>query len=350
MMKDDAQKHEKPQENRDSPQTTCSKTSPTAKKDGRQDNGDATLPDLTHAPNLLETLTISQFAALRGVSLGSLHYYENMGLLKPAWVDPRTKYRYYTPDQLTTLDIILMCTSLGLPLKSLTTFITDGELDEAKLLEIGKGKLEETIAVLRGRLRSTQTVLDALENEASYRDVVGDCDRHLGRRFFVESQPTADRDAFLKMRSRRQTIDLFHQIEEKEMVPTFPFQLLGRRVNGQVLLSWCLMVLNPLGRDFPKEGDDVREAEAALDGMVLDDIIADGQPVHLTMIEAGNYHCVRSYLEPGVRPIDQFLSAMPTEDCSAVLLLHGIHDPQKRSVPFGEFQYIGTGLSWPATD
>lgn len=56
--------------------------------------------------------TISEFAKLRDININSLRYYEKIGVLKPAYTDSNTGYRYYTPDQLSVLDMILLCISL----------------------------------------------------------------------------------------------------------------------------------------------------------------------------------------------------------------------------------------------
>ena len=66
--------------------------------------------------------TISQFARLRGVDINSLRYYERLGILKPAYTDPDTHYRYYDAEQLYMLDTILLCVNLGIPLKQLSTY------------------------------------------------------------------------------------------------------------------------------------------------------------------------------------------------------------------------------------
>ena len=45
-----------------------------------------------------------EFSKLSRVSKRSLHYYDEVGLLKPDHVDPFTKYRYYSARQLPRLN------------------------------------------------------------------------------------------------------------------------------------------------------------------------------------------------------------------------------------------------------
>jgi len=44
-------------------------------------------------------LKIGEFSRLSQVTVKTLHYYDEIGLLTPAQVDPFTDYRYYTLDQ-----------------------------------------------------------------------------------------------------------------------------------------------------------------------------------------------------------------------------------------------------------
>ena len=55
-----------------------------------------------------EYLSIGDFAKLRNVNPKSLRYYERIGALVPAHIDPDTGYRYYALEQLVEMDMILM--------------------------------------------------------------------------------------------------------------------------------------------------------------------------------------------------------------------------------------------------
>ena len=45
-------------------------------------------------------MQINEFAKLTGVSVRTLHYYDEIGLLKPAEVDEWTGYRFYDENSL----------------------------------------------------------------------------------------------------------------------------------------------------------------------------------------------------------------------------------------------------------
>jgi DNA-binding transcriptional MerR regulator len=56
---------------------------------------------------------IGEFAELSGVSPKTLRFYDHIGVLRPASVDPRTGYRRYLPQQLEDLAAILALKNLG---------------------------------------------------------------------------------------------------------------------------------------------------------------------------------------------------------------------------------------------
>lgn len=47
-----------------------------------------------------EYITITAFARICGVSAKTLRFYDDIGLFRPAFVEPRTRYRCYLPEQL----------------------------------------------------------------------------------------------------------------------------------------------------------------------------------------------------------------------------------------------------------
>ncbi len=90
-------------------------------------------------------LTISDFANLRNININSLRYYERLGLLVPSYIDRETNYRYYSQDQLSTLDIILLCVELEIPLKELAAYDKDSFVQDEELLEGYKTMAEQKI-------------------------------------------------------------------------------------------------------------------------------------------------------------------------------------------------------------
>jgi len=75
---------------------------------------------------------IGTVARLAQVSVRTLRHYDDLGLLKPAHVDPITGYRHYTPDQVLRLHRILVLRDLGVPLSEIGQLI-DGDVTVEQL-------------------------------------------------------------------------------------------------------------------------------------------------------------------------------------------------------------------------
>jgi DNA-binding transcriptional MerR regulator len=60
---------------------------------------------------------IGDFSRLSFVTVKTLHYYDEIGLLKPVEVDRFTSYRYYSADHLPRLNYTLILKDMGLSLE-----------------------------------------------------------------------------------------------------------------------------------------------------------------------------------------------------------------------------------------
>jgi DNA-binding transcriptional MerR regulator/quercetin dioxygenase-like cupin family protein len=112
--------------------------------------------------------TVKQVAALSGVSVRTLHFYDETGLLKPAYVGTNG-YRFYEEPQLLTLQQILFYRELGLELKQIKQVLGRAEFERVAALQSHRQVLEEkltrtrsllgtidkTIAHLKGRKKMT---------------------------------------------------------------------------------------------------------------------------------------------------------------------------------------------------
>ena len=59
-----------------------------------------------------DLLSIGKMAALNQISISTLRLYDEKGLLKPCYTDPKTGYRYYDINQNARLDMIVYMLSL----------------------------------------------------------------------------------------------------------------------------------------------------------------------------------------------------------------------------------------------
>jgi len=89
---------------------------------------------------------IGEFAELGGVSAKTLRFYDEIGLLRPAGVDPRTRYRRYLPQQLEELASILALRDMGASLAEIRQLKrADSHAQRRELLEALKHSAEQSI-------------------------------------------------------------------------------------------------------------------------------------------------------------------------------------------------------------
>jgi len=77
-----------------------------------------------------ELLSIGEMAKFTGVGIQALRYYERKNILKPAYIDPNTGYRYYSLEQANSIDVISACVELNIPLKELVNLFDTEDLTQ----------------------------------------------------------------------------------------------------------------------------------------------------------------------------------------------------------------------------
>lgn len=66
--------------------------------------------------------TVKEVAALAGVSVLTLHYYDEIGLVRPAYVGANG-YRYYEEDQLMQLQQVMFFREFRVPLADIVNML-----------------------------------------------------------------------------------------------------------------------------------------------------------------------------------------------------------------------------------
>src|SRR5690606_29060250 len=98
-------------------------------------------------------LTVKQLSKLAGITRRTLHYYDEIGLLKPSRIGDNG-YRYYGEEALLRLQQILLYRELDLPLADIQEIMGRRDFDIVKALETHRDELAQRIAQLE-RLRTT---------------------------------------------------------------------------------------------------------------------------------------------------------------------------------------------------
>src|SRR3979490_697565 len=92
--------------------------------------------------------TVKLVAAMSGVSVRTLHFYDETGLLRPAYHGPNG-YRFYEEPQLLTLQQILFYRELGFELKQIKQILGRADFQKVAALESHRKVLQEKLARTR---------------------------------------------------------------------------------------------------------------------------------------------------------------------------------------------------------
>src|SRR5687768_11841153 len=108
---------------------------------------------------------IGEFSKIAQVPGSVLRYYDQIGLLKPAHIDPWTDYRYYSASQLPRLHRILALKELGLTLDQITQLVDDEVSNEEirGMLTLRKAQVEQNVQEEIARLRQIEARLQFIE-------------------------------------------------------------------------------------------------------------------------------------------------------------------------------------------
>lgn len=112
--------------------------------------------------------TVKQVSDLTGVSVRTLHYYDEIGLLKPSEVTT-SGYRFYDDEALETLQQILFFKELELPLKEVKEIMANPNFEkrralenQKKLLTLKRNRLDNLIELINKSLEG--------DNEMSFKE------------------------------------------------------------------------------------------------------------------------------------------------------------------------------------
>src|ERR1051326_8864410 len=104
--------------------------------------------------------TVKQLAAMAGVTVRTLHFYDEMALLKPAYHKPNG-YRFYEEPQLLMLQQILFYRELGFELKQINEILARADFEKVAALQSHR-------KVLRESLNRTRTLTETIDKTISH--------------------------------------------------------------------------------------------------------------------------------------------------------------------------------------
>lgn len=106
---------------------------------------------------------IGEFSKLCKTSIKTLRYYDEIGLLKPAFCDGETNYRFYTTDQLVKFHVINSYRQVGMSIDEIKLILAGSE--EKGLLEKRKQELLAERARIDEQLRRIAFIKEGVDDE-----------------------------------------------------------------------------------------------------------------------------------------------------------------------------------------
>jgi len=109
----------------------------------------------------MRSYRVKQVAQMAGVSVRTLHHYDQIGLLEPAYIG-ENNYRYYTRDELMKLHQILFFKEMGLSLDDIAKALEMPDTERAQLLVEHKQKLQIEARRQKQLIKTIDRTIDEL--------------------------------------------------------------------------------------------------------------------------------------------------------------------------------------------
>ena len=97
--------------------------------------------------------SIGTFSKLTKTTIAALRFYDKEGLLKPAYTDSKSGYRYYLSSQLVTVQKILSLRQIGIPIEQIKIMINTNDeqyLDFETKVKITTADAQSFLGVITG--------------------------------------------------------------------------------------------------------------------------------------------------------------------------------------------------------
>lgn len=113
--------------------------------------------------------TVNKLAKLSGISVRTLHFYDEIGLLKPAYYGDNN-YRYYEDAELLMLQQILFYRELGFQLNDIQRIISSPDFDKVKALESHRKILEKNLDQTKNLIETIDKTVAHLRGKKAMKD------------------------------------------------------------------------------------------------------------------------------------------------------------------------------------
>ncbi len=166
-----------------------------------------------------------------------------MGILIPAYINPESGYRYYSPNQIMVLDTILLCIELGIPLKELKNYVDqDGQLEFERLLKDGRKMAKEKIRKIESNIDSIDRTLQHIHAQRDFLGRQGYYSRYIVDRHIITIPSKIKMDA---KTYERNLSKLFNTARKSHLLASFPHGLMIHYKDGKFVDSYMFLEVLP---------------------------------------------------------------------------------------------------------
>lgn len=164
--------------------------------------------------------SIGEIAEIKGITIPALRFYDRIGLIKPSYKDPSTKYRYYSIDQFIQFDIIKAARSMGISPKDikvilnkkdtavLLTFMNFQKESAAKKID----DLQDTILMINAVQDNIHKLTSGTSNQEIY---TKDIPQRLIMTKTLEDNKTNEKDVLIEYSN------LYKLIDKNKLINTY---------------------------------------------------------------------------------------------------------------------------------
>ncbi len=253
-------------------------------------------------------LSIGEVAKIRNVNVQSLRYYEKLGILIPAYINPDSGYRYYSLEQLMILDTIILCIDIGIPLKNLKNYVDpEGQLEFERLLKDGKKIASDKIKKIESNITCIDRTLQHINSQKAFKGREGYYSRYIFERYVITIPCEQKMDAKVYENNLNKLFDI---ARAENLQGSFPHGIISTYHNG--IYNGSAMFLEVLPSDSPA----------------------------ITIFPEGNYFCYQELREIHSDPYSVFSNQISTSEDVTVITSSMSPNTYKYDKVLLEFQIL----------
>lgn len=217
-------------------------------------------------------MTVKEISKLTGVSVRTLHYYDEIGLFTPTEKND-AGYRLYDDKALETLQQILFFREFDIPLKDIKAIMDNPTLDrnqilqmQRKMLVAKKERIERLIFsiddILEGDIRMDFTVFDETEIRTMYDGIVENINDEQKQAFIDQyGSMEAFEEHFLKNAASEQAQKNFGKVVEWYGSKEAALEATKNPMRTEIMTSYQKRIKNIQKKIAEKKGTDVNSFE-----------------------------------------------------------------------------------------